>query len=313
MTGGRKRQDSAARGVEAVARRGARWVLVHAAARPLARPELFSRVLAAARRTGAAAAAAPCVDTVKESDDGRLVKATLDRSRLWLAQTPQGFRVDLLRRAQERAAAEGYIATDEAGLMEWQGHDVELVSSDRGNLKITAPEDLELARGRLGADADRARRMGQGLDAHRLVPDRPLILGGVEIDHELGLMGHSDADVLTHAVMDALLAAVGLGDIGGMFPDSDPAFKGADSLALLDRVVERLAARGWRPAQVSATLMAQRPRLAPYMEAMRANLAGRLGLKPELVNLAATTAEGMGFTGRGEGMAAMALAVIAPN
>ncbi|MCF8102512.1 MAG: 2-C-methyl-D-erythritol 2,4-cyclodiphosphate synthase [Desulfarculaceae bacterium] len=156
-------------------------------------------------------------------------------------------------------------------------------------------------------------RVGQGFDAHRLEPGRRLVLGGVELAHEAGLLGHSDADVVTHAVMDALLAAAGLGDIGQMFPDTDPAHAGADSIALLKAVVERLAGEGWRPLQVSATLLAQRPKIAPHYPAMRACLAGALGLEPGEVNLAASTTEGLGFVGREEGMAAWATAQIGPR
>ncbi len=314
ITGGSTRQQSVARGAEAAERGGASWVLVHDAARPLAPARLFSRVLAAARQGVAAVAAAPCYDTVKESADGELVSATLERGRLWLVQTPQAFRLAELRRVQELAAARGFEATDEAGLMEWRGHPVRLVQAPRHNFKLTTPEDLRLARGWLEQGEDRMGgiALGQGMDVHRLVPGRPLVLAGVEIPFELGLEGHSDADVLTHAVMDALLAAAGLGDIGGMFPDSDPAYAGASSLELLDRVLEGLARAGWRPGQVSVTVVAQRPRLAPHMPAMRRKLARRLGLAPERVNLAATTSEGLGFTGRGQGMAATALALLRP-
>jgi 2-C-methyl-D-erythritol 2,4-cyclodiphosphate synthase len=180
----------------------------------------------------------------------------------------------------------------------------------RENLKITTPEDLALAQAILG-QGRLATRTGQGVDAHKLVPGRPLILGGVRLEHELGLLGHSDADVLTHAVMDALLSAAGLGDIGRMFPDSDPAFKDADSLGLLELVTQALGGQGWRPAQVTVTLLAQRPKIAPHAPAMAANLARAMGIEAGLVNVAATTSEGLGFAGRGEGMAALATAVIA--
>jgi len=237
------------------------------------------------------------------------VEATEDRSRLWLVQTPQAFRAELLQETLRRARSEGWQATDEASLVERMGGEVRLVMGERHNLKVTTPEDLRLVRGWL-AGGEPAWRVGQGLDVHRLVEGRPLILAGVRIPFSRGLEGHSDADVVAHAVMDALLSAVGLGDIGQHFPDHDPAYAGADSLALLGRVVEMLAARGWRPAQVSVTCLAQAPRLAPYREQMRANLARVLGLEAEAVNLAATTSEGLGFTGRGEGMAAWATAVV---
>jgi 2-C-methyl-D-erythritol 4-phosphate cytidylyltransferase/2-C-methyl-D-erythritol 2,4-cyclodiphosphate synthase len=312
VAGGARRQDSVAAGAEAAAGLGAELVLVHDAARPLAPPELFGRVLAAARDCGAATAAAPCYDTVKEAGEGGRVAATLDRSRLWLVQTPQGFRLGLLRDALAAAAERGWEATDEAGLVERLGREVRLVEGPRQNLKVTTPADLRLARGWLGGPAA-GIRVGQGLDVHALVEGRRLVLGGVELESPLGLAGHSDADVLTHAVMDALLSAAGLGDIGGMFPDTDPAWAGARSLELLSLVVERLAEEGLRPAQVGVTVAAQRPRLAPHAPAMRAALAGRLGLEPGLVNVAATTTEGLGLTGRGEGIAAWATAVLAPS
>jgi 2-C-methyl-D-erythritol 4-phosphate cytidylyltransferase/2-C-methyl-D-erythritol 2,4-cyclodiphosphate synthase len=311
VPGGAERQDSVSAGVAVAAEFGSEWVLVHDAARPLVKPELFARVLEAAQTTGAAVAALPCQDTIKQARDGGLVQQTLDRSRLWQIQTPQGFRVDLLQKALQRAEREGFKATDEAGLMERAGHEVRLVLGAKENLKITTPEDLRLARGWLEAGSA-ANRVGQGMDVHKFAPDRPLVLGGVFIDYEFGLLGHSDADVVTHALMDALLAAAGLGDIGGMFSDTDPAYAGANSLDLLSRVVERLAGEGWRPKQTSVTCVAQKPKLAPHAEAMRLNIASRLGLDPSWVNIAATTTEGLGFTGRGEGIAALATAVIAP-
>ncbi|MCA1906234.1 MAG: 2-C-methyl-D-erythritol 2,4-cyclodiphosphate synthase, partial [Desulfarculus sp.] len=287
---------------------GATWLVVHDAARPLARPELFAATLAAARECGAAIAALPCVDTVKRADERGAIAATLDRGRIWLAQTPQVVNLALFSRVQAEARSRGLTATDEAGLLEALGHEVRLVPGDRRNLKITTREDLALAESLLGGQETRS---GQGLDVHRLVAGRPLVLGGVKIDFELGLLGHSDADVLTHAVMDALLAAAGLGDIGRHFPDRDPAFQDADSLVLLGRVRQMLAQEGWRPVSLSVTLVAERPRIAPHAPAMAANLARVLGIATQAVNVAATTSEGLGFTGRGEGMAALALASIA--
>ncbi|BEQ14252.1 2-C-methyl-D-erythritol 4-phosphate cytidylyltransferase [Desulfoferula mesophila] len=309
VPGGAQRQDSVAAGVARAARLGAEWLVVHDAARPLARPELFARVLAAAAQTGAAIAAVPAADTIKQAGEGDLAQSTLDRSQLWLVQTPQVFRRDLLERALAQATADGFYATDEAGLVERMGEKVKLVMGSRDNLKITTPEDLALAQGIMGP----AMRVGQGFDAHRLAPGRRLVLAGVDIPHETGLLGHSDADVAVHALMDALLAAAGLGDIGQMFPDSDPAYKDADSMELLARVLERLAAQGWRPAQVSLTILAQRPKIAPHYPAMRAKLAQAMDLETGEVNLAASTTEGLGFVGREEGLAAWATVVIAPR
>lgn len=309
VEGGQHRQDSVAAGCRAAAELGAQWVLVHDAARPLARPELFGRVLAAAQEHGAAAAGWPAADTLKRADQQGRVLETLERQGIWLVQTPQAFELELLARAQAQAAAEGFLATDEAGLVERYGGEVRMVKGQADNLKITTAQDLAMARSLAGGGLP---RVGQGLDAHRLVAGRPLVLAGVRLDYALGLEGHSDADVICHAVMDALLAAAGLGDIGGMFPDSDPAYRDAESLGLLGQVVQRLAQEGLRPHQVSVTLLAQEPRIAPHAPQMRRNLAQALRLEPGMVNLAATTSEGLGFAGRGEGMAALATAVIGP-
>ncbi len=310
VAGGARRQDSVAAGLAVCRQLGADLVVVHDGVRPLAGPELFAHVIAAARRWGAAICALPAAETIKQVDQRGVVLSTVERSRLWLVQTPQAFETGLLWRAFEQAAAQGWQATDEAGLVEKLGQEVRVVPGSGHNLKITTPQDLALAGRWLGGAAP---LMGQGLDVHRLVPGRPLVLGGVTIEHDKGLWGHSDADVVCHALMDALLAAAGLGDIGQHFPDSDPAYKDISSLTLLAEVMALLSQRGLRPAQASVTLVAQAPRLAPHMEAMRRNLSQALDLDPGLVNLAATTSEGLGFTGRGEGIAALALASLRPR
>lgn len=309
VPGGAERQDSVANGVAQARRMGAEWLLVHDGVRPFASPGLFRRTLDAAGETGAAVCAAPASDTVKHAGEDGMVCATLDRSRLWLAQTPQAFRADLLADALDRARREGWQATDEAGLVERAGGKVKIVPGEKTNLKITTPEDLVLS---VGLAPFPAPMLGQGFDVHRLAPGRPLILGGVAVPFDRGLLGHSDADVLTHALMDALLAAAGLGDIGRMFPDTDPAYQGANSLDLLRRVVAALGEKGLAPAGASLVLMAQRPKIAPFAPAMTQNLARALGLSPAQVNLAATTTEGLGFTGREEGMAASAVATLKP-
>ena len=309
VPGGKERQDSVSNGLDCAQEMGAEFVLIHDAARPLAPPEVFCRVLKAAQEVGAAVAAVPCYDTVKEAKEHEMVYRTMDRSKLWLIQTPQGFALHPLRQAMKQAANEGFVATDEAGLMERYGHKVKLVMGSKQSMKITEPDDLRLAEGWLLSGAGMPL-IGQGMDVHRLAPARPLILGGVTVPYELGLLGHSDADVLSHAVMDALLAAAGMGDIGGMFPDSEPEFEGADSLELMGQVVRRLAAACLKPVQVSVTLVAQKPKVAPYVSRMRGNLAEVLGISQNRVNVAATTTEKLGFTGRGEGMAAWATAVL---
>ena len=271
-------------------------ILVQDAARPDCSPALVRRVMAAAEAAGAAAAGLPMVDTVHEVDGLGRVVATPARERLWRAQTPQGFAVDILRAAH----AAGGPATDDAGLVARQGVRVQMVEGERGNEKLTYPEDL------VSGAPEQPWSVGLGQDVHRLVPDRPLILGGVRVPFSLGLLGHSDADALCHALCDATLGAAGLGDIGRHFPDSDPAWAGADSLELLRRCAVLAAEARWRVCRGDCLVVAERPRLAPYIAQMAANLAAALGLPPGAINLKAGTNEGLGHLGRGEGIAAWA-------
>lgn len=309
VAGGAERQDSVRLGLAAVPEE-AEWVVVHDGVRPLVTPELVARVLEGAREHGAATAAVPVNDTVKRADaDGRVL-STLDREGLWSVQTPQAFAAGSLRRAHERALATGKRFTDDAGMVEALGASVYVVMGDPRNIKLTRAEDFALAESWLERGEPHLVRMGIGYDVHRLVPGRPLILAGVHVPHEKGLLGHSDADVLAHAITDALLGAAALGDIGTHFPDTDPQYKDADSMELLRRVVALLAEHRYRPVQVDAVLAAQRPRLAPYISQMRENLAQALGLEPSEVGLKATTTEGLGFVGREEGMEARAVVTI---
>ncbi len=312
IAGGADRQASVARGLEALPA-AADLVLIHDGARPCVTPGLVRAVVAAAATAGAATAAVPIEDTVKRGEDG-WVTSTLDRTQLYRVQTPQAFHRAVLERAHREALRSGFHGTDDAALVEQLGHPVRLVAGDAGNLKVTVPEDLAVAEallGRGGGPAD-AVRVGLGFDAHRFAGGRRLILGGVEIPWPRGLDGWSDADVVAHAVMDALLGAAGCGDIGRHFPPGDPAYAGADSLQLLGRVRDLLASRGWRAAHVDVVIMAQAPRLAPYVPAMQASLARVLRLDGSAVNLKATTLEGMGALGREEGIAAQAVATLAP-
>jgi 2-C-methyl-D-erythritol 4-phosphate cytidylyltransferase/2-C-methyl-D-erythritol 2,4-cyclodiphosphate synthase len=305
VAGGPARADSVRHGLEALA--GCGVVLIHDAARPFATPALVARVAEAAARDGAALAALPVTDTVKRAGPGDppRVAATLDRRELWLAQTPQGFHRDLLQRAYHAAGPEASAATDECALVERLGAPVTLVPGEAGNFKITSPEDV--ARARALTEAPVAS--GVAYDCHRFEPGRKLILGGVEFEGD-GLLGHSDADVCAHAIGDAILGAAALGDLGRHFPDTDPRWKGVSSLRLLREIAALAAQAGWRLGNADVTLAARRPRIAPRAAEMRARLAEALGVAPAQVNVKATTGEGMGFVGRGEGIAAHAVALL---
>ena len=304
VEGGDTRQASVARGLAALPPHTA-IVGIHDGARPLVRGEDVAAVIAAAAEMGGAALAVPVKDTLKRTDENGYVTDTPDRAGLWRVQTPQVFDRAALCAAMEQALAEGWDLTDDCQLMERAGHPVKLVTGLDTNLKLTTPEDIRLAQAILNIDKeDKGMRIGHGYDVHKLVEDRLLILGGVTVPYEKGLLGHSDADVLTHAVMDALLGAAALGDIGKLFPDNDPAYKGADSIALLRRVVERLNEAGHKIGNIDATVLCQRPKLAPHIPQMRENLAAACGVDVTCVSGKATTEEGLGFTGSGEGIAA---------
>ncbi len=305
VAGGAARADSVRNGLAAA--EGSAVVLVHDAARPFATPALAARVVEAAARDGAALAALPVTDTVKRGagEADLRVAETLDRRTLWLAQTPQGFRRDLLLRAYEAAGTAAAAATDECSLVERLGAPVTLVPGELGNFKITGPADVERARAVLEAPV----AMGVGYDTHRFSPGRRLVLGGVEFEGD-GLLGHSDADVCAHAIGDAILGAAGLGDLGRHFPDADPRWKGVSSLLLLRDIARKAAEHGWRVGNCDVTLAARRPKIAPRAEEMRARLAEALGVSPAQVNVKATTGEGMGFVGREEGIAAHAVALL---
>ncbi|MEN8140396.1 MAG: 2-C-methyl-D-erythritol 4-phosphate cytidylyltransferase [Thermodesulfobacteriota bacterium] len=308
VAGGKLRQDSVAAGLAALPDQ-CDLVAVHDGARPLVAPELIDACVAAAKDHGAAMAALPVSDTLKEVGGGGRIKGTVDRSHLYQAQTPQVVAPALLRRAMEQAAERGFVGTDEASLLEPLGVEMVVVEGAATNIKVTRPGDLGLATALLpGRGEDMAItgevRVGHGYDAHRLVADRPLVLGGVTIPHDKGLLGHSDADVLCHALSDAILGALALGDIGRHFPDSDPAYKGISSLLLLEQVVALAAEHGYRLANADVTVVAQAPKLAPFWPEMVANLAKVCGVATSQINLKGTTTEGLGFAGRGEGMAA---------
>ena len=312
VPGGATRAESAKNGVLAAA---GELVAVHDAARPFVSQAVIAAALAAAARCGAAAPAVPVKDTIKLAarGDGKTVpdacpvQATPDRSTLYAVQTPQCFdRAAYLAALEELDEEKARLVTDDCSLFELTGRPVQLTQGDYANLKITTREDLP----RPEQKEEHKMRIGHGYDVHRLVEDRKLILGGVDVPFEKGLLGHSDADVLTHAVMDAVLGAAALGDIGQHFPDNDPAYAGADSLKLAGHVAQILKEHGYRIENIDATLLCQRPKLAPHIPAMRANLAAAFGLPVDAVSVKATTEEHLGFTGEGLGIAAHAVALI---
>jgi 2-C-methyl-D-erythritol 4-phosphate cytidylyltransferase/2-C-methyl-D-erythritol 2,4-cyclodiphosphate synthase len=306
VAGGASRCESVWLGVEAVGT--APFVLVHDGARPFAPAGLVDAVIAATRRHGAAAPVLEVSDTVKAVAGDR-VTGTVPRDNLRLAQTPQGARRDWLQEALARARSEGTSPTDEAAALERDGRVVATVRGDVANRKITTAADLTAAR-RWLAVGPPTLRVGTGFDLHRVDATRALVLGGIAFEGEPGLAGHSDADVVLHAAMDALLGAVGLGDIGAHFPPDDERFAGADSTGLARRVAGMLAADGWRIVNLDLTLLAERPRIRERVEVMRASIAACLGIDARRVGLKATTLEGLGALGRGEGMACQAVALV---
>lgn len=303
--GGQERTDSIRNALARIPET-TEWVAVHDGARPLATPALFRRTIEAARAHGAALPGLPVTDTLKRSSNGEDLHETVDRRGLYTVQTPQVFRRELLDRAYAGYDSASPV-TDDATLVERLGNPVRLVPGERDNLKITTPEDLELAE-RILASGE--VRIGFGYDTHRLVEGRRLILGGVELEHSRGLEGWSDADVLVHAISDALLGAAALGDIGQHFPNSDPRYRDADSLMLLGEVRSLLEAAGWFVGNVDATLIAERPKIADRSLEMRTLIAAALRVDVSRVSVKATTNERLGYTGREEGMAAHATALI---
>ncbi|MBR2823525.1 MAG: 2-C-methyl-D-erythritol 2,4-cyclodiphosphate synthase [Clostridia bacterium] len=313
VPGGDTRQQSVANGLSALPSDGesAAMVLVHDGARCLADPALVSRVLADVTVFGSGVASVGVTDTVKETDLSGFVSRTIDRSSLRAVQTPQGFRLKDLRFAHEKAAEDGFEGTDDAALMEHAGYPVHLSEGSRRNLKLTTKEDLIMAEAFLADDSPLPPyRVGMGYDVHRLTEGRKLILCGVEVPYSLGLLGHSDADVALHALMDALLGAAGLWDIGHHFPDTDARYKGISSMLLLDQVLEALREKGFVPSNVDLTIVAQQPKLSPYIPRMVENLSRALSLPADRVNVKATTTEHLGFEGRGEGISAQAVCMI---
>lgn len=311
--GGATRQASVRAGLEALAageNAGPLLVLVHDGARPHASEALIARAVLAAHAAEAAVPVLPVTDTVKQVDANGIVVATPDRATLRAVQTPQAFRFAPLRAAHAAAAAAGVeTLTDDAAVMEWAGHAVATFDGEATNVKLTTPEDMARAAATAFAELPDVRT-GTGFDVHAFGPGDHVMLGGVAIPHGAGLMGHSDADVGLHALTDALLGALCDGDIGAHFPPSDPQWKGASSDRFLVHAVEKVAARGGRIAHLDLTLICEAPKVGPHREAIRDAIARITGVPVGRISVKATTTEKLGFTGRREGIAAMASATI---
>lgn len=299
VEGGNERQDSVYQALQEVNRRrpGVEYVLVHDGARPFVSQETIDYVIAAAAGVGAAIACVPVKNSIRQGEGTE--SHNIERENLYAVQTPQAFKKAILMEAYEKAFADGYYGTDDASLVERIGQPVELVMGQYGNIKITTKEDMPME-----------SRIGTGYDVHQLVEARPLILGGVEIPFEKGLMGHSDADVLTHALMDALLGAAALGDIGQHFPDTDPAYKGISSMELLMRVKKLIDEEFYGISNVDITLIAERPKIKLFIGDMKKNIAEALEIEESRINIKGTTTEKLGFAGREEGIAAQAACLL---
>jgi 2-C-methyl-D-erythritol 4-phosphate cytidylyltransferase/2-C-methyl-D-erythritol 2,4-cyclodiphosphate synthase len=308
VAGGATRRESVRRGLESLQSMAPDKVLIHDGARPLVSAAVIARVLAALETAPGAVAALPVTDTLKRAEGGRIA-GTQPREGLWRAQTPQGFRyADILaaHRSAEQSAPSDEL-TDDAAAAERAGIPVTLVEGGAENIKVTTADDLARAERWLAGGLGETR-VGQGFDVHRFGPGDHVMLCGVSIPHEAGLQGHSDADVGLHALTDAILGALGEGDIGSHFPPTDPQWSGADSGLFLARARDLVAARSGRIVHVDVSLICQAPKVGPHREAMRARIAELLEIEPARVSVKATTTEGLGFTGRREGIAAQAVA-----
>jgi len=313
--GGITRQASVLEALESVADAPPDYVLVHDAARPFASDRLVARMFDALGNPGPSRPlgvipSLPIADTLKRVDAGGLVTATVDRTGLHAVQTPQLFHYATLLAAHRAACAAGREDfTDDAALLEWRGQPVATVAGEIENFKLTQPEDFDRAERLLDAPLDETRT-GIGYDVHAFGPGTAVVLGGVAVPHERGVVAHSDGDVVLHALTDAILGAIADGDIGVHFPPSDPAWRGAESRHFLADAIQRLRRKGGRPLHLDVTIVCEAPRVGPHRDAIRKCIAGMCGVTLDRVSVKATTSERLGFTGRGEGIAALAVATV---
>lgn len=308
VVGGDTRQESVANGLDEISNADLdvtnHIVLVHDAARPYVTPELVDRVVADAYMYDAAIPAVPVKDTIKKVNDG-VISNTPNRSELYAAQTPQGFDYNILKSAYEKAKADNFVGTDDAQLVEYlyenqESNDnnfIHIIEGENTNIKITTPEDLP----------DFNRLVGLGFDVHAFCEDRDLILGGIKIPYDKGLLGHSDADVLTHALMDAILGALNLGDIGTNFPDTDMKYKDISSIKLLDKVTDLMKKKGYTLENADLVIVAEKPKMKDHIPTIRKSLAEVMDVDEWRISIKATTTEGLGFTGREEGIGSQAI------
>ncbi len=311
VAGGKERQDSVRNGLAAIDNK-CDFVLVHDAVRPFVTEKMIRQVVVAAKVTGAASVGVKAKDTIKETGKDNVVEITIPRQNLWLTQTPQAFKLKVLKKAYKEAYDKKFYGTDDASLVERMGIKVKMIAGSYDNIKITTPEDLIMAKALIKnkSGGKMQIRIGCGYDSHRFVTGRKLILGGVKIPYTMGLQGHSDADALLHAVCDALLGAAGSGDIGRHFPDTDPQYKNISSMILLDRVRKIIADKGFTINNIDATIIMEKPQVAPFVDKIIHNIAKILNIPTADINIKTKTNESMGFVGRGEGIAVTAVAAL---
>lgn len=310
VTGGETRQVSVFNGLQALAGAAPDIVLIHDGARPFVDAALVSRVVTALDDASGALPVTLVTDTIKRSLDGKTVGGTEDRTQLFAAQTPQGFHFPAIYDAHRRAIAMSDGFTDDAAIAEWAGLSVALAEGDTSNIKITLPDDFARAERLLAGEQTMETRVGSGFDVHAFAPGDAVVLGNISIPHTAKLKGHSDADVVLHALADALYGALAEGDIGTHFPPSEMEWKDADSAIFLEHAAQRVRARGGRIVLLDTTIICEMPRIGPHVAAMRARIAEIAGLSIDRVSVKATTSEQLGFTGRGEGIAAQTMATI---